>query len=206
MEGGALCGGRRRSRLCGFLGFLFKLFLHLAAVADEFPRWREFAEVMPDHFLGDQKFDENAAVMHGETMPNHLGRYRRAPRPRLDDGFVANANAAEVFQNARMDVRSFLEGSRHIVYLRMTNQNRITNTQRSIPVSHIRNSLKFVIRRTHDLRFKINASDRWGLRVFTPPVTLPHAVFGRRGPRCVRPSPPPPGGSRGVMTEPRARG
>src|SRR3989338_5322206 len=57
------------------------------------------------------------------------------------------------------------------------------------------------------LRLRINWVDRFFLlRVFLPPVTLPHMVFGLRVPLGCLPSPPPYGWSTGFIAVPRTVG
>src|SRR3989338_8259892 len=57
------------------------------------------------------------------------------------------------------------------------------------------------------LRLRINWVDRFFLlRVFLPPVTLPHMVFGLRVPLRCPPSPPPFGWATGIIAVPRTVG
>jgi hypothetical protein len=54
-------------------------------MAAECPRLSEFAELVPDHRLGDKHRDVLASVVHGDRVPEHVGDDHRAAGPGLDD-------------------------------------------------------------------------------------------------------------------------
>src|SRR6476660_1686076 len=54
-------------------------------MAAECPRLSEFAELVPDHRLGDKHRDVLASVVHGDRVAEHVGDDHRAAGPGLDD-------------------------------------------------------------------------------------------------------------------------
>src|SRR5688572_12263248 len=54
-------------------------------MAAECPRRSEFAELVPDHRLGDKHRNVLASVVHGDRVPEHVGDDHRTAGPGLDD-------------------------------------------------------------------------------------------------------------------------
>src|SRR5262245_30714951 len=79
------------------------------AVPLEDPRRREFAELVADHVLGDEQLHELPPVVHQERVPDELRDDGAVARPGLDRLAVPGGLALDLGQQARIDVRSFLE-------------------------------------------------------------------------------------------------
>src|SRR5688572_5078877 len=77
------------------------------AVSLEHPSGRELAELVPDHVLGHIHRDEFLAVVNRDRVPDHFGRNRRAPRPRL----VNLALAGRIHVRNGLQKRRVNEGS-----------------------------------------------------------------------------------------------
>ena len=73
-------------------------------------RWRELAELMPDHILRDVDRDEFLPVVHRERVSHHLRRHRGAARPRLDHPSIgATIHDLDLFEEMSIDERSFFQ-------------------------------------------------------------------------------------------------
>src|SRR5262249_39285614 len=75
----------------------------------EDPRRRELAELVADHVLRDEQLHELPPVVHQERMPDELRDDGAVARPGLDRLAVPGGLALDLGQQARIDVRSFLE-------------------------------------------------------------------------------------------------
>ena len=72
-------------------------------------RWREFAEFMSDHVLGDIHRRMAAAIVHANSVTHHLRKDSRLARPRLDHAPVsASVEILDLLQQLDVYVRPFL--------------------------------------------------------------------------------------------------
>src|SRR6202040_895568 len=103
-----LCSSRRRSSP-----------LSLPVVLDvalERPGRRELTELVPDHRLGDEHRDMLAAVVHRESVPDHVGDDRRAARPGLDDLLrVLLVLHVDLLEQMVVDERALLQAAWHFL-------------------------------------------------------------------------------------------
>src|SRR5690606_9467417 len=74
----------------------------------------EFAELVPDHGLGDEDRHVLAPVVHRDRVAEHLGDDRRSTRPRLDDGSgVLLVLRLHLLQQVVVDERTLLQAPWH---------------------------------------------------------------------------------------------
>src|SRR5262249_41567167 len=151
------CAGRAgRARCARAFG------LAIRRMAVERTRRRELAELVADHFLGDDHRDVLLPVIDAEGQPNELRQDRRAPRPDADH-LVASGRARSIrlLQQITVDKRTLPDRTRHTV--------------------------SYFCLRAVRLAMR-NFSVRLFLRVFIPLVGLPQGVTGCRPPRVRPPS------------------
>src|SRR5580704_15121205 len=168
---GRRCRRRRRrrgTRRTGALG------LAIRRMAVERARRRELAELVADHFLGDDHRDVLLPVIDPEGEPDELRQNGRAPRPDADHLVASRlSRGIRLLEQIAVDERTFPNRTRHDrSYLFFFRAWRLT---------------------------MMNLAVRLFLRVFMPLVGLPQGVTGCRPPR-VR---PPSGWSTGFMVSPR---
>src|SRR5215471_8879326 len=102
------CAGRARcARAFGFA---------IRRMAVERTRRRELAELVADHFLGDDHRDVLLPVIDAEGQPDELRQDRRAPRPDADH-LVASGRARGIrlLQQITVDKRTLPDRTRHTV-------------------------------------------------------------------------------------------
>src|SRR5262245_3995200 len=86
----------------------------LPGVEPERARGGELAELVPDHRLADVDRDVLAPVVHGDRVPDHVGRDRRTTRPRLDDLAVAGrVHLLHLLREVVVDERALLQAAGH---------------------------------------------------------------------------------------------
>src|SRR5437667_11687165 len=157
--------------------------LHLGGVALELTGGRELPEFVADHVLRDIDRDELPAVVDGQRVAHHLGRYRRAARPGLHDLALAGlVHRLDLLEEVIVHPRTLLQRTCHL-YPRGSHE-----------------------RSRHYFRLlTMNFWVRLLFRVLKPLVGMPQGVTGWRPPE-VLPSPPPCGWSTGFIDTPRLWG
>src|SRR5215210_794502 len=86
----------------------------IGGMAVESPRRRELAELVPDHFLGNQHWNVLLAVMDAERQPDELRQDGRTPAPHFDDFMPARrARGLCLLQQIAVDERTLPDGTRH---------------------------------------------------------------------------------------------
>src|SRR4029077_21112190 len=81
--GGGALGSARARRGCAGYGRHFAL--PVAGVTVERPRRRELAQLVSDHVLRDEDWDELSTVVHRERQPDGVRRDCAPTGPGLDD-------------------------------------------------------------------------------------------------------------------------
>jgi hypothetical protein len=72
-------------------------------------RWRELAEFMSNHVLGDIHGRVAAAIVHADSVTHHLRKDGRVARPRLDHASVsASIEILDLLQQLYVYVRPLL--------------------------------------------------------------------------------------------------
>src|SRR6266480_322644 len=159
-----------RARFHGLLldlrrsGFAFLLRRTARVVAAEQPGVRELPELVPHHVLRHVDRDELVAVVHGERVPDEVGRDGAAPRPGLEDLLlVLVVQGRELLEQRRLHVRALLYRACHywVAFPRLRPR-----------------TMSFV--------------DAFFLCRVLRPSGLPHGLVGGRPPELL-PSPPPSG-------------
>src|SRR6188508_3614865 len=85
------------------------------AVAAVGARWRELAEPMPDHVLGDEDRHVATPVVDGDRVPDHLREYHACARPGLQHlALAALVHVVDAAEQARVDEWSLLDGTTHL--------------------------------------------------------------------------------------------
>ncbi len=98
----SLCGlGGRFSSIDGLGEF--------STVARECSRWREFAELVPDHIFNNEHVLELVSRVNSEGEPHHLWRDRRRARPRFDHGLGVRTKFLHLCGQFLVDERSFFQ-------------------------------------------------------------------------------------------------
>src|ERR1700731_4363325 len=145
-------------------------------MAVERARRRELAELVTDHFLGDDHRNVLLAVIDAEREPDELRQDGRTARPDADH-LVASGRTRGIrlFQQIAVDKRTLPDRTRHVCSYR-----------------------SYFFFRTWRLTM-MNLAVLLFLRVFMPLVGLPHGAPGCRPPR----GPPPSGWSTGFIVSPR---
>ena len=89
-----------------------QLFRHLRRVRTVFskhPRWRKFAELMPNHVLSDKNGIKSLPVVHQKRVADKVRRHHRASRPGFDRFLDARrVHLVDFFKKMRLDEGSFL--------------------------------------------------------------------------------------------------
>src|SRR5213083_265956 len=159
-----------RARFHGLLldlrrsGFAFLLRRAARVVAAEQPSVGELAELVAHHVLGHVDRNELVAVVHGERVPDEVGRDGAAPRPGLEDLLlVLVVQGRELLEQRRLHVRALLYRACHywVAFPRLRPR-----------------TMSFV--------------DAFFLCRVLRPSGLPHGLVGGRPPELL-PSPPPSG-------------
>src|SRR6476660_8051144 len=84
-------------------------------MAAESPRGSEFAELVPDHRLGDKHRDVLASVVHGDRVPEHVGDDHRAAGPGLDDVLGALfVFPCDLHKEVLVNERTFFQAAWHV--------------------------------------------------------------------------------------------
>src|SRR5262249_14633865 len=82
--------------------------LAVGRMAMEGPRWGKFAELVPDHLLGDHHRDVLVAVVDSEGQADELRQDRRAPAPGLDHVVpTRRTRGFRLLQQIAVDERAF---------------------------------------------------------------------------------------------------
>src|SRR6266480_1596469 len=159
-----------RARFHGLLlnlrrsGFAFLLRRAARVVAAEQPSVGELAELVAHHVLGHVDRNELVDVVHGERVPDEVGRDGAAPRPGLEDLLlVLVVQGRELLEQRRLHVRALLYRACHywVAFPRLRPR-----------------TMSFV--------------DAFFLCRVLRPSGLPHGLVGGRPPELL-PSPPPSG-------------
>src|SRR6266498_3974964 len=91
-----------------------RLLRHVLPVAAEDAGRHEFAELVPDHVLGDVDRDELVAVVHRERVAHEFRQDGAAPRPGLEHALVAAAvESFDLADQGLHHVRPLLDRTRH---------------------------------------------------------------------------------------------
>src|SRR3989454_850010 len=158
-------------------GFAFLLRRAARVVAAEQARMRELAELVPHHVLRHVDRNELVAVVHGERVPDEVGRNGAAPRPGLEDLLlILVVQGRELLEQRRLHIRALLYRTCHywVAFPRLRPRT-------------------------------MSLVDAFFLCRVLRPSGLPHGLVGGRPPELL-PSPPPSGWSTGFMATPRTRG
>src|SRR5205823_3255650 len=83
-------------------------------VTPEGPRRGKFAELVPDHAFGYEDRDVLAAIVHRNSVTEHVRDDRRAPRPGLDHGLgTLVVLVVHLFEQVAVYERALLQAAWH---------------------------------------------------------------------------------------------
>src|SRR5918993_1499654 len=84
-------------------------------MAAECPRGSEFAELVPDHRLGDKHRNVLASVVHGDRVAEHVGDDHRAAGPGLNDVLGALfVFPGYLYKEVLVNERTFFQAAWHV--------------------------------------------------------------------------------------------